>query len=306
MNLISYGEKIENIFALQGTDENDITMAISFCLSTCQAFMDEFLVSIFGHGFRYSFPDTCVYFQNHYGDGITDIELCQPGLFHIIVEAKKNFIIPGKEQLTKYALALDKSKAMHKRIVVLSNADVEVARKQMKEQLCEAKTEMSYITYRDVVRFAEAALQRARYREKVFIRDLIYYIPEASNVKNKSSNVVYVVPLSGDSILEHDKDRQYHCPIGKGFPHEAPNYLGFRYGGCLQSINYVESVSHYIDNSGTPFFLFHLGPDIHPPKKVRTGGKMRGTKFYCYIDLLLTCDTIREANEKSKERDKID
>lgn len=40
---------------------------------------------------------------------------------------------------------------------------------------------------------------------------------------------------------------------------------------------------------------FYLGPNIVPPKTVKTGCKYRGTKFYYDIDLFLTCDTIFEA-----------
>ncbi len=123
-------------------------------------------------------------------------------------------------------------------------------------------------------------------------------------MQNKRSNTVYVVPIGGDSIREHDIERTYHCPVGgNGFPTEPQNYLGFRHGGVLKYINFVEEVEYY-DNDGQLYFRFLLGPDIVPSKTVKTGGKIRRTKFYCDIDLLLTCDTILEASQKTKERHK--
>ena len=51
-------------------------------------------------------------------------------------------------------------------------------------------------------------------------------------------------------------------------------------------------------------FKFYLGPNIVPPKTGKTGCKYRGTKFYCDIDLLLTCDTIVEARIEKDVRHK--
>ena len=120
-------------------------------------------------------------------------------------------------------------------------------------------------------------------------------------MRNLHSNTVYVVPISGENIKEHDDKRTYHCPVGKKFINYVPNYIGFRYGGKLQYINHVDDVEYYDSGEGV-YFLFHLGPDIIPHEKPKTGGKYRGTKCYCDIDLLLTCSTIAEANRETKKR----
>ena len=37
------------------------------------------------------------------GGGITDIEIESPGLLHVVIEAKKGWVLPNATQLEKYA-----------------------------------------------------------------------------------------------------------------------------------------------------------------------------------------------------------
>lgn len=49
--------------------------------------------------------------------------------------------------------------------------------------------------------------------------------------------------------------------------------------------------------------MFSLGEPIIPNKIVKCGPKVvRSTRIYADLDLLLTCDTLTEAMEKSKAR----
>ena len=49
--------------------------------------------------------------------------------------------------------------------------------------------------------------------------------------------------------------------------------------------------------------MFSLGEPIRPNKIVKCGPKVvRSTRIYADLDLLLTCDTLTEAMEKSKAR----
>jgi len=56
-------------------------------------------------------------------------------------------------------------------------------------------------------------------------------------------------------------------------------------------------------------YLYELGTPIHPPKEVRTIDKANGytqiqqaARCKCFIDLLLTCDSVSEASVKTKHR----
>jgi hypothetical protein len=65
--------------------------------------------------------------------------------------------------------------------------------------------------------------------------------------------------------------------------------LGDRIPGCR----------HKLDE---PYYLYTLGPAIVPSKVVRNGKIMMANRVYAAIDLLLTCDTISEAGERTRSR----
>ena len=61
---------------------------------------------------------------------------------------------------------------------------------------------------------------------------------------------------------------------------------------------------HILDQGKNRVFgMFSLGEPIEPHKEVKCGSKVvRSTRIYADIDLLLTCDTLTEAMEKTKAR----
>ena len=136
----------------------------------------------------------------------------------------------------------------------------------------------------------------------------------------KDSNLVYVVALSDQrpmgwnlSWLEIVKDhRRYFHPHEPGWPREPPTYMGFRYGGKLQSIHFVKK-AEIIDNLALvceglprervePHVLYHLGDAIVPPHEVKSGKNTHNTRLWCAIDTLLTCRSVPEANQITKSR----
>ena len=142
-------------------------------------------------------------------------------------------------------------------------------------------------------------------------------------MQNKNSNQVFVVSLS-NSIIENstlswidivEKKNHYFCPFGiNGWPKLPPNYIAFRYYGKLQSIHYIEGYTitknlYSIipelpqNTSDYNYIVFDLGTPIIPNKIIKTGkGIYRNGRVWAALDLLLTCDTITEARDKTKER----
>ena len=142
-------------------------------------------------------------------------------------------------------------------------------------------------------------------------------------MQDQYSNWVYVVSLNRErfggetTFLEVvEKHRKYFHPMGgsrSGWPVDPPNYIAFRYDGCLQSIHHVDG--YEVVNDLAPFFpnqpseigdlrlLYHLGPPIRPAREIRVGARWRAKRVWCFIDTLLTSATIAEALVKTKERE---
>lgn len=295
-----YDKEVRSVFEILGNHENDITKSIGYCLSECPCFLDAFLKEILKCDIIHlDLNNVNIYCQRTQTEGITDLEIVEEGKLHIIIEAKRWFGLPSKAQLQKYVNDLIGDKSSVKKILTLSDLQAKKAITHLPSSLSNISIE--HMTYKDILTFAESSISSSSNHSKRILCDLIRYLKGVTKMKNDFSNIVYVVPINGDSIIEHDGRRQYHCRVGNGFIKEAPNYLGFRFGGKLQYINHVEDVEYYDDN-GCIYFRFFLGPDILPIKTIKTGGKYQGTKFYCDIDLLLTCDTIIEASKETKKR----
>ena len=68
------------------------------------------------------------------GPGFTDIELLGPDV-HVIVEAKRGWIVPNKEQLGKYAARLEHSNREHSVLVSMSECSREFAALYLPKQV---------------------------------------------------------------------------------------------------------------------------------------------------------------------------
>ena len=141
--------------------------------------------------------------------------------------------------------------------------------------------------------------------------------------QDQYSNKVFVVALNrefsaiGREYIDIVNELQkYYCPIEKNWVTKPPNYIAFRYDGRLESIHHIESykVIHDFQEdfglsepqpTGYPFYLFDLGPAIIPPKEIPTNN--RDKRVYgpghniCFIDLLLTCDSVAGASGKTRQ-----
>ena len=100
-----------------------------------------------------------------------------------------------------------------------------------------------------------------------------------------------------------------------GRPAEPPNYLGFRYDGHLKSIHHVKSyqvvddLAEYFPDQPSekwdPHVLYELGPPICPAKPMRVGARLQAAHRWCFIDTLLTSDTLVEALEATRKRKQL-
>ena len=326
-------QKVDTVFELLGSNENAMTYSLGWALAECDVFSQKLAEML---GLSGGFSDAMHIRLQEFAPqkGFTDIEIIDPGRFHIIIEAKRGFNIPGLGQLKKYAGRLLDTLKARKMLLVLAESDrkEQWLARHVPEHV--KQVEVKAISWKQFQNMANECVAKAKkHSEKRLLRQLIGYLEKVTTMQNQTSNLVYVVSAN-DHVFFKDRDlsfidviekhQKYFHPVGKGWPIEPPNYIAFRYRGKLQSIHHIESYTVIKDFQEAfnlpsphlikpPHYLYELGPAIHPPKEVRTSDKSKGytqiqqaARCECFIDLLLTCDSISEALEKTKLRKKAE
>lgn len=317
--LILHGREVQTVFDLLGYKENDMTYAVGWGLAHSDGLVAELLTSVFPDEEVGELKD--VRLQEFVpGGGITDIEI-ESSRLHLVIEAKRGWNLPTLAQLAQYAPRLDG--LPRSAICVLAECSPEFARRLPDEV---GGVPVRYRSWKQLAQLVTMSANAGGSVEKRLLRELLRYLKGLMTMQNVTSNLVYVVSLNSRPldwseltfIETVEKHGRYYHPMGGGrggWPHEPPNYLGFRYGGCLQSIRHVESyeivtrphdhipeINPNKDWSDEPHFLYTLGPPIVPSSAVKTGNLYASGRVWAALDLLLTSVTIVEAASKTKER----
>lgn len=326
--LTLHSQQIETVFDLLGQRENDLTYALGWALARSPKFLQQLALKL---GLKDGFSERVkIRLQEHSSrQGITDIEIDDPGLCHIILEAKRGFAVPSDSQLMKYArrLKMARDEPRNLLLVVLAEDDRQGNWLRLQVPNTIESVAVKTISWHDFIQLAKRA-KPTEYAEKHLLHQFIHYLGGATTVQNQHSNLVYVVALNNDTfgcgtttfIDVVEKHGRYFHPIGGvggGWPFDPPNYLGFRYAGELKAIQHVESYEvisdykpHFTDVPTPierPHFLYRLGPPIKPAHRVPTNGHehtiYRAARMWIYIDLLLTAGSVAEAAYLTKKRD---
>lgn len=317
------GRQIDSIFQLLGEHENDISYSVAWALARAPAFLRKFVRAVLEY--EPDADEVVISLQDSENEGgITDIELKMPGKFHVIVEAKRGWNLPSRQQLEGYANrpSFRNHSAPLKRVVALTECSREFAQAHL-ETTQVAGVSVEAVSWKEVATLAEEARYQGSYAEKGILNQLITYLGGTVRMRNLDSNLVYVVALAsgtpvgwGISWIDIVRVRQrYFHPVGGGrggWPKEPPNYIAFRYCGRLQSIHHVDSYEVITDpherfpeipsQEWKPHFLYTLGPAFAPDKEVRTGKIYPNGRVWCTLDTLFTSETISEARDISKGR----
>lgn len=320
-SLVVGRHEVTNPFALIGADEDSISLAIAWALRCSPRLLNEFSRIAVG---REAPPDSVTIRIHRYESrgGITDIEIIAPGATHIIVEAKHGWKLPGAEQLTKYAnrASFATSDARIKRIVTLSECSESYAAYHLEKSWVRGVL-VRHVSWRSMFDACARARAAAGVRERHVLADLAEYLESVMTSQAQDSNLTYVLALNSSTPkrwttswkdIVNKYGRYFHPVGGNGWPREPPNYLAFRYSGRLQSIHHVEAYEVIEDlrkacpgiprTPCEPHFLYRLGRAIVPSTPVKNGAIWPNGRYWCALDTLLTCETIKAARDVTQER----
>lgn len=323
--LYIHSEKINSIFQLLGKKEDDISFSVGYAFSKCNPFLNIFLKRL-NLGIPIDLDRIKIRLQEYEKKkGFTDFELIQEGDFHLIIEAKRGWVFPTKEQLSKYESrpSFQESKVKEKRIIVFNESNEAFCNANFKLDIIN-NVPIEVISWSNIQEMANYSLAKGSNREKNILKELIIYLKIVGTMQNVDSNLVYVVSLGSGKFKNWEigwkdivnRKKYYFHPVGGGsggWPNEPPNYIAFRYDGKLQTIHHIDDYEVFTNpheylpeipsEIWNPHYLYKLGPAINPPKETRSGKKIiRSMRVWAMLDLLLTSKTIQEARDKTKER----
>ncbi|MHB1841554.1 MAG: hypothetical protein ACYCO4_00305 [Sulfobacillus sp.] len=315
-----YNKPLRSVFELAGVTEPAVTDALGWVFGHSPSLCHCFVLHIGGLDVS---SEECkgveVQLQHPIGEeGFTDVELMHDS-FHLIVEAKRGWSLPGAEQLRKYVGRL--LPAPLRGFVTVSRADERYfERSGLAAAL--APTPVWHLSWQQMGKLLDAARENSSATERRLLNDLKAYLKVATPAQDLDSNMVFVVALKGEvepwsaipSVDFVRRHKVYFHPVGKKWPVRPPTYIAFRYHGALMSVHYVDRVEVYADlrealgplvKAMVPdgdHFLYHLGPPMYPDHVVRTGKLYGPGHHYCMLDALLTSSSVKEALTITKAR----
>lgn len=318
------GMEVRSIFELLGFSENDISKSTAWMFNECSPMLEIFIKDVLGNNIKVDPNNIDIKIQEYSNNnGITDIEIGDNDEFHIIIEAKKGWVLPSIKQLETYSKREIFANTLIKKklIVTMSESSREYAT-HYQGTAQQNNIEIKHVSWKDVYRYASEAYMASSNSQKRLIKEFQIYLRGLMNMQKHDSNWVYVVSLGSDKPenckiswidIVNKKNKYFHPMGGNGWPKEPPNYLAFRYGGKLQSIHHIDDYT-VTQNLSTeipemqnkiesgPFFIYTLGPAIVPSKEVKTGKIYASGRVWCHLDTLLTSSSISDARDISYAR----
>lgn len=320
VRLLKAQREIDSVFQLIGADENACTASLAWAFTRSPQFLNGFLQRALGQGASALGADVSI--QKHGADhGFTDIEIETPTC-HIVVEAKRGWVVPGLHQLQRYHPRLLASNRDSRAIVTISEADKDYAKRHLPADVGDIP--VVHMSWREVARLAEHPASRGHQRR--VLKDLARYIRGTIPMQTQQDNTVYVVALTSktdalpawakmhpqDIVYEH---RRYQHELGgKNKPREPPNYIAFRHDGATRSVFHVEAsrVTTWDDDSvlrkthqdfDGDQVVYQLGPPIMLARPLPAGPRVRQANMVkVALDLLFTAETLSAALDATERR----
>lgn len=315
------GERaIETVFDLLGTGEDDLTRATAWGLAQSEAFerrLLEFLSLPFGVGAL----DLIRVQHAVKTRGRTDIELVSANAL-IIFEAKLGWNMPSIRQVETYesriADAISEGRVTTGGLVTISECSADWAKNRLPDS---GPYPRRHVRWQDMIALAESVASQVGNREKRTLRELARYLRSATTMHgDPASQMTWVVPITSATpsgsrcnFIETVESGWYYNK-SKRVPKVPFNFIGFRWHSALREIRLVKSRRPFDDPhdalpdlfpapaSWEEHELFELGPAIRPQTPVPYGPIRADGYHRALLDCLLTCSSVADARDVSKDR----
>jgi hypothetical protein len=318
VTLTAAGRTVRTVFDLLGRRENDLTYALAWGIANVPALARALLADVY----EVDVGEPLTVALQEFGEdrGYTDIEI-QAERAHLVLEAKRGWVIPTPTQFGRYAPRLAGS--LNPLLLALTECSPAYARRRLPAAV--GGVPVRHRSWTELVRMIEGLSRTGRHAERRLLQELVRYLRGVMTMQNKTSNWTYVVALNrqtphgwGISFLDVvlEKNRYFH-PYGTrrgGWPKVPPNYIAFRWDGRVRRIHHIDAYKVVDDlneafteipaglAADVPHIVYDLGPPIMPTPPLPTGGNYRAARTWAALDLLLTSATLRDAIVKTKER----
>ncbi|MBM4072333.1 MAG: hypothetical protein FJ271_25905 [Planctomycetes bacterium] len=323
LTLYAHNRVVNSPFGLLGTDENALSFALGYTFQQCLPLLQWFLREVGIEGVhKSSLHNARIDLQRGAtGQGITDVEIHLPGVFHAIVEAKVGLAVPTIEQCRKYLLRLrSTNEPIQKLVAVVQSPDKTFVKDHAQHDKQLSKRLVRFIWPRLIPECVRLMLGNSISPEaKEWVRCFYNFLDMEYGMKAFTTEV-WILAISTEPIwpggMSHwDIHQKYRVWWAYNEHTVRPLYIALRVHGELDSIYRVNRVEHSVPISDrvpemrrikwakAPATIWHFGPPVPLAKPLPTGPGMFNRRIRCDLDLLLTCSSVQEIEiEMGKRR----
>jgi hypothetical protein len=320
--LFAFGSEVKTPFGLLGKDENALTFAFGFTMQQCPVLLQRFLSSIGIRGMRINTLQKAeILLQEKDRNGITDLEIKVPNELYIIVEAKVRLRVPTINQCRRYIQKLKAANERAKRLVIILDCDPGPIISEYCSKNSDCASFLTGIHWSDLNRYQINSTKAIDANEQLrWLQHFFRFMNEEYHMKSFTDEVwippASTRPLWKDGKSLYDTHIQGRIYYHNRFTNRKPLYIAFHAGGEVKYIQRVLRIEHnakpvdyykQLENvkkgawPRKPHTIWHLSEPAKLPKPLKSGPIWR-RHITCDFDLLLTCNTVKQIEERMKER----
>ncbi|WP_436533008.1 hypothetical protein [Actinoplanes sp. HUAS TT8] len=315
--LTRHGTPVSSVFDLLGIDENDVTAALGFALARTPTLLGAVVRRVWPAATDADLGAASLALEVRGEIGRTDLEITLPRAL-LIVEAKRDWLLPTESQLRTYAPRVLAHGAGA--LVTLSQASIELA--QVLAPSTVDGVPVTHLSWRDVLSDLGDIRPVSRGQERTWLDELTTYLQKVMQLRSIADSWTYCVVLSDDRPGDGGErtfrefvtnDHAYFHPYGSGgWPTEPPNFMAFRWQGAVRRVHRVikaevlpSLLNRWPDILATqettrPHAVYDLGPQLPPTDPVPNGAPYRASRLWVLLDQLQTEPTLAAAHASSK------